>query len=42
MIKEKRSKGTNWVLLFVDRNTVIYFDSFGIDYTSQEYMLIHS
>ena len=27
---DKNSKGTHWVPLFVDRNTAVYFDSFGI------------
>ena len=31
---KKNSKGTHWVSLFVDRNTAIYFDSFGIEYIS--------
>ena len=25
---DKNSKGTNWVSLFIDKNTTIYFDSF--------------
>ena len=32
----KKSKGTHWILLFVDRNTAVFFDSFGIKYISQE------
>ena len=28
--------GTLWVLLFIDRNTAVYFDSFGIEYTPLE------
>ena len=28
-INYKNSKGTRWVLLFIDRNTAVYFDSFG-------------
>ena len=28
----KNSKGTHWVSLFIDRNTAVYFDSFGIEY----------
>ena len=28
----KTSKGTHWVPLFIDRNTVVYFDSFGVEY----------
>ena len=32
----KKSKGTQWVSLFIDRNTAVYFDSFGIEYIPQE------
>ena len=32
----KKSKGTHWVLLFIDRNAGVCFDSFGIEYVSQE------
>ena len=32
----KQSKGTQWVLLFIDRNTVVYFDSFSFENISQE------
>ena len=32
----KNSKGTHWVSLFVHENVAIYFDSFGIEYISQE------
>ena len=31
----KNSKGTtHWVLLFIDRNVAVYFDSFGTEYIS--------
>ena len=30
----KKGKGTHWVSLFIDRNTTVYFDSFGIEYVS--------
>ena len=33
---DKQSRGTNRISLFVERNTVMYFDSFGIDYTPLE------
>ena len=33
----KKSKGTHWVSLFIDRNTVVYFDSFEIKYIPQKY-----
>ena len=26
----KKSEGTHWVSLFIDRNTAVYFDLFGI------------
>ena len=32
----KKSKGTHCVLLFIDKNTAVYFDSFGIEYIPQE------
>ena len=32
----KQSKGTHWVSLFIDRHASVYFDSFGIEYISQE------
>ena len=35
-LDDKNSKETHWVSLFVDRNTVIYFDSFEIECISQE------
>ena len=33
---DKKSKGTYWVSLFIDGNTAVYFDSFGIEYIPQE------
>ena len=27
---DKQSKRTHWILLFIDRNTAVYIDSFGI------------
>ena len=32
----KKSKGTYWVPLFSDRNTAVYFDSFGTEYIPRE------
>ena len=32
----KNCKGTHWVSLFIDKNLTVYFDSFGIEYISQE------
>ena len=32
----KNKKGTYWVSLFIDRNSAVYFDSFGIEFISQE------
>ena len=29
-LDDKQSKGTHRVLLFIDRNTVVYFDSLGL------------
>ena len=35
-LNDKNSKGIHWVSLFIDRNTAVYFDSFGIEYIPQE------
>ena len=35
-LDDKDRKGTHWVSLFIDRNTSVYFSSFGIEYISQE------
>ena len=32
----KKTKGTHWVSLFIDRNTAVCFDSFGIEYIPQK------
>ena len=39
-LKDKTSKETNWVSLFIDRNTAVYFDSFGIEGIVQKYKMI--
>ena len=31
-----KSKGIHWISLLVDRNTTVYFDSFGIKYIPQK------
>ena len=31
-LDDKQYKGTRWVSLFIDRNTAVYFDSFGSEY----------
>ena len=36
ILDDKKSKGTHWVSLFIDRNTAMYFHSFGINYLLQE------
>ena len=38
---DKQSKRTHWVSLSIDKNTVFYFDSFGIEYTPQERSITH-
>ena len=38
-LDDKNSKGTHWVSIFIDRNTDIYFDSFGIEYIPQEVLV---
>ena len=35
-LDDKISKGTYWISLFIDRNLVMYFHSFGIGYIPQE------
>ena len=35
-LDDKNSKGTYWISLFIDRNLVMYFHSFGIGYIPQE------
>ena len=30
-LNDKRRKGMHWVSLFIDKNTTVYFDSFGIE-----------
>ena len=35
-LDNKESKATNWVSLFIDRNTAIYFNYFGIEYIPLE------
>ena len=35
-LSNKKSKRTHLVFLFIDRNTAVYFDSFGIEYIPQE------
>ena len=35
-LDDKKSKITHWVSLFIDRNAVVYFDSFGIEYIPLE------
>ena len=33
---QKKSKEAHWVSSFIDRNTAVYFDFFGIEYIPQE------
>ena len=35
-LDDKQSKGTHRILLFIDKNTSVYFDSFKIEYIPQE------
>ena len=35
-LENKKSKEKYWVSLFIDRNIAVYFDSYGIEYISQE------
>ena len=33
---DKKSKGTYWISLFINRNTTLHLDSFGTEYIPQE------
>ena len=33
-VDDKQSEGTHWVSLFIDKTTVVYFNSFRIEYIS--------
>ena len=35
-LNDQESKVTHWFFLFINRNTSVHFDSFGIEYISQE------
>ena len=35
-LNDKKTKRTHWDSLFTDRNTAVYFDSFGIEYIPKE------
>ena len=35
-LDDKNSSGIHWVSLFINKNTAVYFDSFGIEYIPQE------
>ena len=35
-LDDNQSKETHWVSLFIDRDTAVYFDCFGIEYIPQE------
>ena len=35
-LDDKYSKGTHWVSLFINKNTAVYFDSFGVEHISQK------
>ena len=38
-LDDKQNKGTHWVSVFINRNTAVYFDYFGIEYTPQEALI---
>ena len=35
-LDEYKSVGTHWIALFCNKNTIIYFDSFGVEHIPQE------
>ena len=35
-LDDKKRKGIHWFSLFIDGNTAVYIDSFGIEYIPQE------
>ena len=39
-LDDNKSKGTHWVLSFIETNTAVHFDSFGIQYIPQEYKIM--
>ena len=38
ILDHSKNTGTHWVVIFVKEDTVIYFDSFGVEYIPQEIM----
>ena len=38
-LNDKQSKEIHWASLFCDRNTAVYFDSFGIEYIPQDVLI---
>ena len=35
-LDEYADVGTHWIVLFCNRNEIVYFDSFGVDHVSEE------
>ena len=35
-LDDKKSKGTHWIPLFINKNVAVYFDFFGIEYNPLE------
>ena len=35
-LNEYKDVGTHWIALFCNKNTVIYFDSFGVEHDPKE------
>ena len=38
-IDDKKNKGTHWISLLINRNTALYFDSFGTAYVPEEVLI---
>ena len=38
ILDHSNNTGTHWVVIFVKKDEVIYFDSFGVEYTLEEIM----
>ena len=36
ILDDKKDRGTHWISWFIDKNTAVYSDSFGLEYISQE------
>ena len=40
-LHDKQSKETHWVSLFINKNTAVYFNSFGNEYIPPEILCVY-